>query len=114
MERVNRGDYCSQLKKLLEALPVHNSYRSISQLNQIFNQYLKILDSVNSYNEVYKRATQIYYADIAEIRDNMQELLNADSYQDRERAFEKAKCGLTTDLDALTTLLTPSLEPVPY
>jgi hypothetical protein len=101
MITISMNEQSCKLTRLLEELPSHNSYRSISQFHQIFNQYLKILDSVNSYNEVYKSATRIFYSDIVDIRDHMQELLNADSHQDRERAFERAKSELTTDLCAL-------------
>src|SRR3954452_7180101 len=106
----NINEHCYQLTMLLESLPAHNGYRSISELNQVFNRYLKILDSVNSYNETYKSATRIYYADITDIRDNMQELLNADNPVDREKAFQNARNGLTADLRALSTLLKPHPE----
>ena len=108
----NLNEHCYQLNNLVRALPSENNYRTSSELNRILNTYLKILDYVNSYNEVYKSATRIYYSDITNIRDNMQQLVIAESAQEKDKAFESAKNELKTDLHALALLIKPQEEPV--
>ncbi len=99
-----------QLNNLLTALPGANSYRSSSELTGILNKYIRILDYVNSYNPEYKSATRVYYSDITTIRDNIQNLSYASSQQEKDKAFERVKKGLKTDLLALATLIQPKEE----
>ncbi|MCW3106971.1 MAG: hypothetical protein JWQ09_1477 [Segetibacter sp.] len=99
-----------QLTSLITSLPCENSYRSSSELNGILNKYLRILDYVNSYNQEYKSATRVFYADITTIRDNIHQLLIADSPQEKDKAFENAKNELKTDLHALAILIKPQEE----
>lgn len=108
------NDQCSQLNNLVNALPAKNSYRSSSELNVILNKYLKILDYVNSYNENYRSATRIYYSDITNIRDNIEQLLIAESPQEKDKAFESAKNELKADLHALAILIKPHEEQAVY
>src|SRR4051812_18028311 len=99
--------HSSELMQLCDSLPSAIGYSSISALNQIFNKYLKILEYVNNYNESYRSATRIYYTDISNIWDNIEDLLNTESIWEKERAFENAKRELKTDLHSLALLIKP-------
>ena len=101
------SEHSYELMQLCNSLPAGIGYSSISALNEIFNKYLKILDYVNSYNESYRSATRIYYTDISNIWDNIQDLLNTESILEKERAFENAKRELKTDLHSLALLIKP-------
>ncbi|MCW3114374.1 MAG: hypothetical protein JWR18_2770 [Segetibacter sp.] len=101
----NLHEHCFQLNNLITTLPTENTYKSISELNRILNKYLKILDYVNSYNEVYKSATRVYYSDITSIRDNFDQVLMANSHQKKEKAFTNATNELKADLHALALLI---------
>lgn len=103
-------EQCFELNTLVASLPIENSYRSSSELNSILNKYVRILDYVNSYNPEYKSATRVFYDDITTIRDNIHQLLIADSLQEKDKAFESARNELKTDLQALAILIKPSEE----
>ncbi len=98
------------LNCLLENISSSNSSRSFSELDGILKKYTKILDSVNSYNETYKRATSVYYKDINLIRDNIQEALYARSPKEKDTAFENARNELKKDIQALAVLIKPAEE----
>lgn len=95
------------LNCLLESMPSSNSSKSFSELNAILEKYTKILDFVNSYNEVYKRATSVYYTDINSIRDNIQESLYAETQKEKNNAFDNARNELQRDIQALAILIKP-------
>jgi hypothetical protein len=101
------SQHSSELMHLCNSIPSGLGYSSISSLNEIFNKYLKILDYVNNYNDSYRSATRIYYTDISNIWDNIQDLLNTESIWEKERAFENAKRELKTDLQSLALLIKP-------
>lgn len=102
----------SELRLLLMSLPKDSSYKSISLLNQVLTKYIKILDYVNSYNPEYKSATTVYYADIPAIRDNIQELLNASSLPEKDKAFDSVRNELQINLHALAVLINPQFQAV--
>jgi hypothetical protein len=87
-----------------EALPTYESCSSYSQINAILSQYISVLNFANSYSDDYKRATNIYYTDISNIRDNIQRSLYATSYDEKKMAFEDAKNELKADIKALAIL----------
>lgn len=99
---VEQSQYLLQLK---QSLPSYNSSSSCSELNTILSKYTKILDYCNSYNEDYKRATTVFYADISSIRDNIQQSLYATSQEEKSKAYELAKVELQRDIDALAILI---------
>ena len=107
----NLASHSSELIALINDLPTENNYKSSSELHTILIKYLKILDQVNGSSEAYKSATRVYYADITNIRDNIQQLLVADTHDDKNLAFEKAKKELQADLRALARLIKQQEEP---
>ncbi len=106
----NLAAHSSQLLSLLNDIPVQNNYKSSSELNRIFSKYLKILDFVNSYNSIYKSVTGVYYSDITNLRDNIHQLLTAETSREKDLAFERATNDLRTDLHALSILIKPQKE----
>src|SRR4051812_1829130 len=103
-------EHYDHLNNLLGALPCSNSYRASSDLNSILTKYKKVLDYVNSYNDDYKSVTTVYYYDITDIHDNIEDSLNASTSAEKYRAFEKAKALLQSDITALATLIHPVNE----
>ena len=99
-----------QLIGLVELLPANNSARSCSQLNTILTKYNNILDYINGYNAELKRATSVYYTDIASIRDNIQQSAYSTSQREKDEAYEKAMNELKTDIQALAMLIQPEDE----
>jgi len=98
------------LNGLLECLTSSNSSKSFSELNGALESYTKILDFVNSYNEVYKRATSVYYTDINSIRDSIQVSLYAETQEKKDIAFDNARNDLKKDIQALGILIKPEEE----
>lgn len=98
-------NHAGQLEQLLISLPSENNYRSVSEINSIITQYLKILDYVNGYNPEYKSITRVYYSDITNIRDHIQISLVGNSEPEKEYALECAKKELKNDLSALALLI---------
>jgi len=98
------------LNQLMECLPCATSARGVSDLNVILNKYTKILDTVNSYNESYKRSTSLYYSDIYAIRDNIDISVYTESQKEKSLAFESARDKLKKDIQALLILIRPQQE----
>lgn len=97
-----------QLTRLLECLPENNTYKSSSELNLILDKYTKVLNYLNGFNEAYKRATNIYFTGITNIRDNINQSVSANTFEEKNIAFNQAKCELKSDLYALAILIQPS------
>jgi hypothetical protein len=100
----------NHLLSLINSLPDFDTTRSYSQLNSILSEYTKTLDAVNSYNDIYKRDTNVYYNDISEIRDNIQRSLSASSPNQKNIAFNEARKALKSNIEALATLVKPQEE----
>jgi hypothetical protein len=98
------------LLNLIDTLPSFDSIRSYSQLNSILSEYTKTLDFVNSYDDTYKRNTNVYYNDISEIRDNIQRSLSSTSPNQKTIAFNEAKNALKGNIQALAILIKPQEE----
>jgi len=103
-------DQLQHLNNQLDSIPSANFCRGFSELNRILENYTKILDSANSFNDDYKRATIVYYPDINVIRDNIQESLYAETQQKKCAAFDKARTELKKDIQALTILMMTETE----
>lgn len=93
------------LSCLLEAIPSSSYSKSFSEINRVLVKYTKILDFANRYNEMYKRATMVYYPDINVIRDNIHESLQAETQSEKNMSFDKARNELRKDILALATLI---------
>ena len=103
------------LTQLIESLPTFSLTSGYSELNSILYKFTGILNYFNSYNEDYRRATNVYYADLSTIRQDIQESLYAKSYNDKVSAFEAAKKDLRSNMLALIMLAKPaqvSVEPM--
>ena len=87
-----------------------NTYKSSSELNLILSKYISVLNYINGYNEAYKSATNIYFTDITDIRDCIQQSLVSTNASEKINAFETAKTQLKKDLSALATLIQPREE----
>lgn len=96
-----------QLQNLLKEIPSYNSSSCHSHFNTILNKYLSILNYVNSHSEYYKVFTNLYYNDIADIRDNLQMALYSNSHESKISAFEHAGNILRSNVIALKELITP-------
>jgi two-component SAPR family response regulator len=103
-------EHFNHLLSLINSLPEFDSSRSYSQLNSILSEYTKTLNAVNSYNDNYKRDTNVYYNDISEIRDNIQTSLSASSPIQKNIAFNDARKALKSNIEALATLVKPQEE----
>jgi hypothetical protein len=103
-------EHFNHLLSLVDSLPNFDSTRSYSELNIILREYTKTLDWVNSYNEICKRNTNVYYTDISEIRDNIQRSLSASSNNHKYIAFDEARKALKSNIEALATLIKPQEE----
>ena len=100
------------LINLLDYIPSYNSSICYSQFDNILAKYIYILNYINSYNEDYKRSTNVYYSDISDIRDNIQRALYDNSSDTKIAAFERASNELKTDILALANLIKPREEAI--
>jgi len=93
------------LTSLIASLPNLDSSHSYSELNTILSEYTKTLNYINSYNENYKRATNVYYNDISSIRDHIQMSVLATTPNQKSVAFKDARNELKLNMEALATLI---------
>ena len=102
------------LNYLLEDLPSSNSCRGVSDLNIIFSKYTKILDSINSCNENYRKTTLLYYGEINFIKDYIELSVYSETIKEKTLAFESAREKLKKDIYALSILVKPQEETVAF
>ena len=98
-------EHYESLVSMLGYPPSFNLCSGYSALNSMLNKYLNVLNYFNSYNDDYKGATTLYYMDISNIRDHIQQSAYATSPEEKAAAFRKARKELTANIQALATLI---------